>query len=376
MGSKILKILIGAKQPGLKLEELCVGLGFYGYFVGLLAHFKINYYLTYFSLITAPVIIYLIINYRYFKLNIIIKEINYYLTKKEENNIDNFLINIVILLYLIFMLMPELGFDALVMHLFIPSIISSQHIWNFDPGLYVFSLWPLLGDWLFSLMYMLGGESSVRILNLVFLLIVLLVLDKYMLFFEVSNKSKNIIRLLILTSPLTFTETSSLFIDIILTIFLLFALLYLFKLIFEKENYKKNFYIFCILVGFSLGTKLTSLVLIPIFIGFSTLKFPNISKNKLIYTGILLIGIGTYPYFISYFISGNPFFPFYNDIFQSKFYSIDRFDNNLYHAKANLFILYDMTFKSGKYLESGIGEWFSVANIFPWNAALLYFLRQ
>ncbi|MEZ5738034.1 MAG: hypothetical protein R3E68_00325 [Burkholderiaceae bacterium] len=70
--------------------------------------------------------------------------------------------------HFLFALMPELGYDALAMHLFVPSQLYHLGRWGFDPQLYAFALMPMLGDWLFSVGYMLAGETGARLVNLLF----------------------------------------------------------------------------------------------------------------------------------------------------------------------------------------------------------------
>ena len=67
--------------------------------------------------------------------------------------------------------MPETGHDALATHLFIPAFISYKHEWGFNPELYVWSVTPMLGDWIYSISYMLGGEVASKLVTFMFICI-------------------------------------------------------------------------------------------------------------------------------------------------------------------------------------------------------------
>lgn len=59
------------------------------------------------------------------------------------------------LLHIFVGLMPEIGFDALNMHLFIPSHLKEYQKWHFNAGTYCWAVMPMLVNWIYSAGYFL-----------------------------------------------------------------------------------------------------------------------------------------------------------------------------------------------------------------------------
>ena len=71
----------------------------------------------------------------------------------------SYIFNGFVLFFVCVCLLPEVGWDALSVHLFIPEYIKFFGSWSFDPNLYVFSLMPNMFVWNISIVNMLGGEA-------------------------------------------------------------------------------------------------------------------------------------------------------------------------------------------------------------------------
>src|SRR5439155_6730624 len=73
-------------------------------------------------------------------------------------------------------LKPEIGADALAMHLAAPMNIAQNHRFTFEPGRFLWSVMPMGADWLYSIVYLLGGdrggESAARLLNFAMLALI------------------------------------------------------------------------------------------------------------------------------------------------------------------------------------------------------------
>ena len=68
--------------------------------------------------------------------------------------------------------LPERYFDALVMHLYVPSYMAGHHAWSYDVKNYSFAYMPMAVDFLYANMFLLQGEQAVRLLNFAALLFV------------------------------------------------------------------------------------------------------------------------------------------------------------------------------------------------------------
>lgn len=371
IGNKINSLILENKNnTSNNISDIFIGIGFYGTLVGILAHFKVNYFFIYFLMAIIPIII---------NKSKIIYLFNKFINFKLSDDVGPlpFMAGLLFLIYLIAALMPELGYDALTMHLFIPSTMAERHFWQFNPELYVFSVMPLLGDWIFSFLYILGGEYSVRLFNLSLLMIILIALLGIMKSISNDKRANYLLVVLVLSFPITFTESSSLFIDMVFTGYVVMSSIYLWNIFRESSsNGSKNLLLFLIFFGLAFQTKSIILPLSPVFLILLIFYINKYKDLKLNFIGLsIFIAIAIIPYLTAYIITKNPVFPFFNDIFKSEFYAIERFDNALYHANLGLDILYDITFNSNNFLESGIGApGFQWLIFFP--GMLLYFFYE
>jgi len=151
------------------LNSFLVGAGFYGTAVGLLAHYPVNYSGVYGAALALP----LVLGWR----AVLDKRKSLFIgaTKTNQDKLGvNWLdvsIGVIALVYVVVALMPEVGFDSLVTHLFIPAHLAQRHQWGFDASTYVWAVTPMLGDWIFSVGYLLAGETAVRLINVGFIFI-------------------------------------------------------------------------------------------------------------------------------------------------------------------------------------------------------------
>jgi hypothetical protein len=73
-------------------------------------------------------------------------------------------------------LKPEVGADALAMHLAAPAQVAYLHRWPFDVTQFIWALMPMGGDWVYTAVYLLGGEFAARLLNFALLVLLSIVL--------------------------------------------------------------------------------------------------------------------------------------------------------------------------------------------------------
>ena len=156
--------------------------------------------------------------------------------------------------------MPEVGHDALAMHLFVPAHLSLRHEWSFDVTKYVWAVMPMMGDWLFSIAYMLGGETAARLINVSFIFILCRLVRDLVLWAGGNAVGARWSVLLFLATPLTFTESSSLYIESVWASFVVAGSLSIFKLLPSAEDNKKiQLPIAGLLLGGALAAKAVTL---------------------------------------------------------------------------------------------------------------------
>ncbi|MDA9086245.1 hypothetical protein N9J93_00395 [Methylophilaceae bacterium] len=288
-----------------------------------------------------------------------IKEIfaeNIYLIK--NNMMFNPFIAILFFIYFMLINMPEIGYDALAHHNFIASTMKWKSYWDSNVEMYVFAVMPHMIDQFYTFIYMLSdSENLIKYFNFFSIVGSIYILK---LIFKLSSINLNhyyLIVLFILSFPITYLLASTAFIDLTLTLFLLSAFYFLLK--FNKDRKIIFLLYMSTFLGFSLASKAISIIYVFIFflISIYFLKNENIKDiiKKIIFCSIPIFFLGAYPYVNAFFLTENPLFPLYNDVFQSSYYHHTKF-NNGYSSGVSYDFIDKITFKSNKYIEGYRGS--------------------
>ncbi|MEZ5356504.1 MAG: hypothetical protein R2762_28045 [Bryobacteraceae bacterium] len=246
---------------------------------------------------------------------------------------------------------PEVGYDALAVHLMVPATVARVAAWPFDVARLTYSLMPLGVDWSYSVAYLLGGEHSVRLLNFLFLGAILAVLH------EVARRWLRpglacLTVAVFASNPIVPLETGHLFIENGLAAYLVGAA----WLIDRMRSSGGALIPACWMLAAALGSKLGSLpYAVPLLILAFLLAWKQTQPNLRAIAASLTMVFGGLPYLYSYWVSGNPVFPFENQYFLSPLYPPEKFVNLAFVEKLTPWSLFPMTFDSPKYLESGAG---------------------
>lgn len=339
------------------ITNFLVGTVCYGFIIGITVHFPINFPSTYALILLIPIIfgwnLFVIWSRRVIEFN-----------QFERNcgcEATTILIATFAVIYVAVAFMPELGYDALVSHLFIPGQILHRHQWTFDINTYIWAVTPLFADWIYSILYLLGGESAARLLNVVFILLIAALIQSMAIWAKASIVGARFGALIFLSSPLVFAEGNSLFVEAIWTAYIVAGLFIIFKAFFNSEPTNKEqgqfFIVSAILIGAALATKVLTLFVIPIvfLMVISNHKswIYSCAERRRLYLGIfffVLISSGAYLY--AWYATGNPLFPFYNKFFNSPYYPPENFIDSRWNKGLTWDFIYRLTFNSGDYLES------------------------
>ncbi len=337
---------------------LLVGTGIYGTAVALLAFFPVNYPGVYALAVAMPVIL---------CWRTALKWLNAFCSmavQTEKPPLQKFLLDVGIasfaLIHFAVALMPEVGHDALAMHLFVPSHMMQRHQWGFDVDKYVWAVMPMLGEWLFTIVYMLSGETAARLLNTGFVFILAWLISDLVLWAGGSFIGAKWATLIFLTTPLVFTQTSSLFIDSIWSAFVLAGSIYFLKAIFSKDGKASDWAIAGLMIGAALSAKAVTFTILPSFLLlliFQYRAFFRWNFIKALFLGLLCcVAIGAIPYATAWVITGNPVFPFFNQVFKSPLWPPVAFEAPSVFGKGVTWdILYQVTFHTNRFLESMAG---------------------
>lgn len=340
------------------LNCFLVGAGVYGTAVGLLAHYPVNYPGVYGVALALP----LVLGWR-----VVLESGKSLFAHVTKTNFSDFGINwldvvigAVALVYFVVALMPEVGYDALVTHLFIPAHLALRHQWGFDASTYVWAVIPMLGDWIFSMGYMLAGETAARLINVGFIFILGGLLRNMVLWAGGTALGARWAVLIFLSTPLTFTEGSSLYIESVWSSFVVAGALAVLSSCATSGKSRLELPIAGILLGCALAAKAVTFTILPVLLLLLVWRYKSWDKTaglRVLMLGMsLFLVIGGIPYVTAWRLTGNPVFPLFNKIFQSPYYSIaENFNNPLYSAGLTWDIIYRVTFESGKYLEAAAG---------------------
>ncbi len=253
---------------------------------------------------------------------------------------------------------PDAGWDSLAMHLTAPAFVRDHGFWNFDVTTNFWAVMPMAADWVYTIGYVLSGEPATHLLNLFALglcAVLLFTLAKR----GSSNETALLLVAVFLSAPLTQIETNTLFVENFLAAFVLAAFAALVR--FRSERNPAYILWFFVLCGMAFEIKLgASAFFLPLLATFAVISLrpaarqPNQERNRLritAFSAAVFLVLAAAPYVTAYLKTGNPIFPFYNQVFHSPYWPPQNFVDLRWKTPLSLHTLGDMTFHSQKYLE-------------------------
>jgi len=271
------------------------------------------------------------------------------------------------LVHVVAALLPELAHDGLAYQMFVPAHLASRGEWGFDASLYVWAVLPMLGNWLFALGYMLAGEIGARLINCLFVLVLAWLIYECVTWAGGSPRAAAWAAILHLSSPLTFTASSSLFVESVWACLVVGAVLLLLR--WASAGGGPGLAATGLLVGGALATKSITLVILPPVALTVLLGWPRavlgLGLAATLRASLLVLLVGGVPYATAWWLTGNPLFPFYNGVFRSEFFPPTNVIDERWHAGLSWDLPYALTFDSGRYVEGRPG-----AAGFQWLALL------
>jgi hypothetical protein len=363
VGSIVLTVWSKQSERPSALITMLVGAVIYGSLIGLAAHRPINYAGMYGLALALPVIV----GWRHARAALL--SMKTFVRSKSTSWLDLVIVGVA-LLHFVVGLMPETGHDALASHLFIPAHLAARHTWGFDVSLYSWAVMPMMGDWLFSLGYMLAGEEGARLVNVGFVLATCCLVRELALWAGGSRTGAKWGALLLLTTPLTLLESSSLYIESVWAAFAVAGALSLFRALQRDGQRPANIRSAAVLLGGALAAKAITLAILPgLFIVFLVRirKWATKASAGAFARALgLFVLVGCVPYLTAWVLTKNPLFPYFNEIFKSKLWPSVNFQDSRWTKGFKWDTLYQATFHTQTFLESWPG-----ASGFQWMLLLL-----
>ena len=318
LGIIVTSILRIEKQRLSPIFLMLIGAGTYGSIVSILAHFPINYPGIYGFGLLVP--IFIVKNDVFQAIMSIFDAVKI----RSKMRMLDLALTSVALLHFIVALMPEVGHDALVTHLFVPGHLYARHGWAFDVDKYVWAVMPMMGDWLYSIGYMLAGETASRFINVGFIFLLSCLARDLVIWAKGSAEGAKWAALLFLTTPLTYTESSTLYIESVWAAFVVAGTFSVLKIIQSERKNADQIIIAGFMLGCALAAKAVTFTFLPGLFLVLILRYKTWLQNN--WVSALALGltvfiiVGGIPYFRAWYITNNPVFPFFNHIFQSNFW--------------------------------------------------------
>jgi len=361
-------------------DHLLVGIVVFGTVLSLLVHLPINNTGTWALLFLLP----LIIGWRHVKTlwpatqETTPKSLHLYLL--------HCAITSAILLHVLVGLMPETGHDALAMHLFVPAYVAYHQAWHFDVATYVWAVMPMFVDWIYALGYMFAGETGARLLNVGSILLLTSLVYRVALWAGADRKAASWGALLLLVTPITFRESSTLLIEGMWSALVVGGILAILRLLTKSSNERADLLLGGLMLGGALAAKAVTFTILPVLLLVVLVGARRLcSRDLLQVTGFALLVflvIGLIPYVTAYVLTGNPVFPFFNAYFKSPLYPMENFQPPaIFGRGVSWDTLFQMTFNSGKYREATVGaagfQWLllvmpgALAGLLAWHRGIL-----
>ena len=363
VGSTVLTVWSKRSEAPSALISVLVGAVVYGSLIGLAAHRPINYPGLYAIALALPIV------FGWRQVRTALLSMKTFARSKSTSWLDLLIVGVA-LAHFVVGLMPETGHDALASHLFIPAHLAARHAWGFDVSLYAWAVMPMMGDWLFSLGYMLAGETGARLVNVGFVLATCCLVRELVLWAGGSRAGAKWGALLLLTTPLALLESSSLYIESVWAAFAVAGALSLFRALQRDGQRPVDIRSAAILLGGALAAKAITLAILPgLFIVF-LVRFrvwaTKASAGRFARALGLFALVGCVPYLTAWVLTKNPLFPYFNEIFRSKLWPLANFQDSRWTKGFKWDTLYQATFHTEIFLESWPG-----ASGFQWLLLLL-----
>jgi len=325
--------------------QASIGIGCYLLLFGVLVHFPINTPLVYGALLAAPLC-------RLSTTRLIVGRLARWLDGDRPTRAD---IAAATLLFAIIVLngsgaaMPEAEFDALNQHLFVEQVVARLGFWTFNVKDYALAVMPMGVDWLFGVGNMLGNEPAAKLMSVLLFLIVMALIFTLCRRLGTDNVTAMLLTALFGSTPITITESYTLFIENGLAIFFLSGFTILFC---YPGPAHRRACAAAIDTGAMLATKLLGAVLAaPLGLGALLLLRHCGGKQRLWAAALGGVGVllGLLPYIDATALTGNPVFPYMNGVFHSPLAPMSNFPNFAKGDWLPMDIFYGATFHSEGY---------------------------
>ena len=258
-------------------------------------------------------------------------------------------------------MMPETSADGLAMHLAIPMNIAAHHRMTFEPSRYLWSVMPMGADWLYSIVFLLGGEYAARILNFAMLLVMVALMYRATRRW-VTPAAGFLLAASLAATPVVQFVTGSLFVENFLVALVLGLMTAIWH--FSETGDRRFLYLAMVAGGTAMSTKYGALVFLVLALPFAIAEIVRHWKKLgprpaavCALSLLLLLATALPTYVIAYEKTGNPIFPFLNPKIHSPLLNPSvLIQDARFHIPVDWNALYTLTFHTSKAYEGQDGS--------------------
>lgn len=248
--------------------------------------------------------------------------------------------------------LPERYADGALYHLYFGQTLARLNYWPGDFHSLVWAVMPAGIDWLFSIGTMLAGEQGAKAFSFLVFLLLIANIHTAAVRRGVAPASALLLVALFASTPLAFIETTALFIENGLALFMLAA----FTVLFMTECSAERRAMACVLMlSAAIATKLHGFAVVgPLGIAALWLLVTRGTPGRrlpVFVLGVIAIALGCEPYIYAWLVTGNPVFPFFNGIFHSPYYPPTNFVDYRWSQPAPYDLFYRETFHTERFGE-------------------------
>ncbi len=340
------------------LLALLLGVSVYMWILGWTVHFPVNYPVTYLVLLVVP----LVVGRRRTAACLrrcagLVRGVSS-ATRSEYALLG--MAVFVLLAHWLVTLKPEVGGDALAIHLVTPSWVAAHHRWGFDFRNLAWAVMPAGADWCFTAVYLLGGEYATRLLNLGMLLVTAALLFCAVRRWLAPGPALLMVALFA-ASPIVQLETGHLFVENLWMAALLGAVIALWR--YRESGRSACLCLTGVLAGAGMAIKVGAVAFVAplgVFAAAELYRRRKLGERGLLRVGLLglacFLALASPAYLTAYLKTGNPVYPFLNATFRSPYFdSTVSLVDQRFRTPLGLDTLYDATFHTHHYLESQDG---------------------
>jgi|GEM_PF-1452998 len=351
------------KKADALIVKLALGLGGIGFFVWLTTFYNVNHK----SLFIVFAIFLMVFQYRH-----VSQDVKYiYDTVRTLIQTHTLLLVLVIsgiIFYTIPASYPITQWDSLAKHIVIPFQIWSHGYYDYNVvESIIFGDYALLSHMLYFFLMTFGGVKALVLLNVVISLVTLIAILRISSVLSTRQLPLYCITLLYFTTPLIYTYSTILNVDLYPVFFIAVSLVLLRYT--HVLQILKNLPVIALLCGFAFFAKQVAFYLIvPMAFYILGVIAVNYKRITLVHIGRVVLSIVLFfvPFVpamgVIWYKTGNPLFPFLNTFFQSPYFALVNFQDPYLRWKrflgfdfTSLYSIVFHTSRNTEYIDKGVG---------------------